>query len=173
MILLRQKEFTSKKTKNLRRNLFLEKSENSFEREQADRLLKEGKIDQREWNRMIKNVGKDRLGFESAEPYLIDMSAGRVNSNKPGMYATKGKSKLEKKLLREETKLRLGKYDSLDKTVEEIKKLKRTIELRDKAKKATPWVIGGTIVAGTTIAGVKAYKKKKAKKANHDSDNKK
>lgn len=164
MILLRQREFTSKKTKALRWNLFLEKSKNSFEREQADKLLKEGKIDQREWNRIVKIIGKERLGFEPAEPYLQDGSAGRVNSNTTGMYTTKGKSKLEKKLLKEETKFRLGKFDSLDKTMKEIKRLKKAIKFRDKAKKAAPWVIGGTVVAGGTIAGIKSYKKHKIKK---------
>lgn len=164
MILLRQKEFTSKKTKNLRRNLFLEKSENSFEREQADRLLKEGKIDQREWNRIIKNVGKDRLGFESAEPYLIDTSAGRVNSNFSGKYVTKGKSKLEKELLKAETRLDLGKYESLDEAAKKISNLEKKIKTRNKIKKAAPWVIGGTVATAGTIAGIHSYKKHKKDK---------
>ena len=41
-----------------------------------------------------------------------------------------------------------------------------------KTKKAAPWVIGGLAVAGTTAAGVKAYKNNKAKKAEEEIKNK-
>ena len=69
----------------------------------------------------------------------------------------KSKKELEneaKRLMREEIK------EEAPKRLENIKKVNRI----RKIKKAAPWVIGGTVAAGATIAGVKAYKKKKNSK---------
>jgi hypothetical protein len=45
-----------------------------------------------------------------------------------------------------------------------IRKNARKRAIISKAKKAAPWVIGGTLATGATIAGVKAYKKHKKDK---------
>lgn len=120
MILLRQREFTSKSTKKLRRKILLDAADNSFEKDEANRLLKAGKIDEREWNRRVIKKGKERLGID--KPILSDgghtinlenipnRSAGEVNSNFSGKYATKGKSRLERGALKAQTRRQLEEY---------------------------------------------------------------
>ena len=117
-----QKEFTSKATKKLRRKLLIDAADNSFEKEEATRLLEAGKIDQKEWNRRVIAKGKERLGIErpirSDGGLTINLeniptkSAGNVNDNakNAGQFATKGKSRAEKRLLKAKTSLSINDY---------------------------------------------------------------
>lgn len=57
------------------------------------------------------------------------------------------------------------------KAAEEAAKSAKRKAIISKTKKAAPWVIGGTLAAGATIAGVKAYKNNKAKKTEEEIKN--
>lgn len=63
--------------------------------------------------------------------------------------------------------LRLLKDQGIELTKEEKEALKASIQKGERArilKRATPWVVGGTIATAGTVAGIKAYKKHKKDK---------
>ena len=219
MILYRQREFTSKRTKAVRRNILYKAADNSWEKDNAKELLEEGKISQKGYDQLVIRKGKERLGINkpivSDGGYTINLEnlptsdAGNVNTNAriPGQFATKGKSKAEKQLTKARTKLEIQDYrvggrlgagynvklrnliensnasdaekrqmkmlvnKGEQKTYDELAKLEndairstKLVRVEKMAKKAGPWVIGGSAAVGATVAGVHAYKKHKNKK---------
>lgn len=215
-----QREFTSKATKKLRRKLLIDAADNSFEKEEATRLLEAGKIDQKEWNRRVIAKGKERLGIErpvvSDGGFTINLEniptkpAGNVNYNakNAGQFATKGKSRAEKRLLKAKTNLSINDYrnggmfgtidtsenlqEIVDKSsasdiqkkrmkklinkgkealnneerdlVNKVNRAEKLVKAGKIAKKAAPWVLGTTAIAGAAVGSAKIYKKKKSNK---------
>ena len=70
------------------------------------------------------------------------------------------------KVLKEEARKERERHIELaNEKARKLKALKKA-NIRKSIKKATPWVIGGTLATAGTVAGVKAYKKHKKIKRN-------
>lgn len=114
----------------------------------------------------IENQGTKYWGLAKAKEFkipnrlMIDISSGKAG--------TLGEHKLD--MIREldlNHELRARK-DRLKKIEEEKAKEIAKAARKTKIRKAAPWVIGGTAIAGATAAGIKIAKKKKAKKEDNN-----